>query len=67
MLTSKAFENSNLQKYKQIIVAVQEAISNGALKKGDKLPSVNTICEAHDFSRDTVLTAYAALKIKVLL
>ena len=64
MLTSKAFENSNLQKYKQIIVAVQAAISTGALKKGYKLPPGNTICEAHDFSRDTVLTAYAALKNK---
>ena len=49
-------------KYKQIIFAVENAISNGLLKKGDKLPSVNTIKNKNKLSRDTVLMAFNELK-----
>ena len=49
-------------KYKQIINAVEKAIVTGLLKKGDKLPSLNTIKNEHTLSRDTVLSAFNELK-----
>ena len=49
-------------KYKQIITSIEDAILNGTLKKGDKLPSLNNIKTAHSLSRDTVLTAFNELK-----
>jgi DNA-binding transcriptional regulator YhcF (GntR family) len=49
-------------KYKQIVASIEDAISNGVLKKGDKLPSLNSIKDEHSLSRDTVLTAFNDLK-----
>jgi DNA-binding transcriptional regulator YhcF (GntR family) len=49
-------------KYKQIVQAVEDAIMNRLLRKGDKLPSLNTIKNEHKLSRDTVLSAFNALK-----
>ncbi|PQJ69274.1 GntR family transcriptional regulator [Polaribacter butkevichii] len=49
-------------KYKQIIRNIEDAINNGQLKKGDKLPSINEIKKLNKLSRDTVLTAFNELK-----
>ncbi len=49
-------------KYKQIITSIEEAIVSGAIKKGDQLPSINSIKDFHKLSRDTVLMAYNELK-----
>lgn len=49
-------------KYKQIINAIEEAISSGELKKGDQIPSINKIKNDNKLSRDTVLTAFNELK-----
>ena len=49
-------------KYKQIITSIEGAIMNGTLRKGDKLPSLNSIKTTHSLSRDTVLTAFNELK-----
>jgi len=57
-------ELSGSPKYKQIIASVEEAITNGALKKGDKLPSLNSIKNEHSLSRDTVMTAFNELKAR---
>lgn len=46
---------SSLPKYRQIIKSVEDALLDGKLKKGDKLPSLNTIKTTHKVSRDTVL------------
>ncbi|OBQ55279.1 GntR family transcriptional regulator [Tamlana sp. s12] len=54
--------NTGTPKYKQIILAVEQAISNGDLTLGMQLPSINSIKEAHKLSRDTVLMAYNDLK-----
>jgi DNA-binding transcriptional regulator YhcF (GntR family) len=48
--------------YKQIIKGIENAIENGLLKKGDKLPSISTIKTNNNLSRDTVLTALNELK-----
>lgn len=55
-------DNSGKPKYKQIIASIEEAIVSGALKKGDKLPSLNSIKIKHKVSRDTVFTAFNELK-----
>lgn len=53
---------SNLPKYKQIIISVEVAIAENRLKRNDKLPTVNKISLEFSISRDTVLLAYDALK-----
>ncbi|WP_299312162.1 GntR family transcriptional regulator [uncultured Aquimarina sp.] len=49
-------------KYKQIISSIENAIHTGVLKKGDRLPSLNSIRNQHSLSRDTVLVAFNELK-----
>ena len=55
-------KNPGIPKYKQIVNSVEKAIVAGLLKKGDKLPSLNTIKNEHNLSRDTVLSAFNKLK-----
>ncbi|MEH6536344.1 MAG: GntR family transcriptional regulator [Psychroserpens sp.] len=57
-------DKSGTPKYKQIVASIEEAIINGALKKGDKLPSLNSIKNQYSLSRDTVLTAFNELKTR---
>ncbi|TBN06634.1 GntR family transcriptional regulator [Hyunsoonleella flava] len=49
-------------KYQQIVFSIERAISQGELKKGDQIPSINSIKEAQSLSRDTVLMAFNDLK-----
>jgi len=51
-------------KYRQIITSIEDAIISGSLKKGDQLPSINNIRDAHKLSRDTVLMAFNELKTR---
>lgn len=55
-------ENSSMPKYKQIVASIEEAISRGNIKKGDKLPSLNYVKNKYSLSRDTVLMAFNELK-----
>jgi DNA-binding transcriptional regulator YhcF (GntR family) len=57
-------ENLSVPKYRLIIEAVLQKIKNGDLKKGDKIPSLNTMCRHFGLSQDTVLMAYNELKAK---
>ncbi len=57
-------DKSGIPKYKQIIASIENAIVNGSLKKGDKLPSLNSIKNQHSLSRDTVLCAFSELKTR---
>ena len=57
-------DESSTPKYKQIVSSIEEAIANGTIKKGDKLPSLNSIKSQHSLSRDTVLTAFNKLKAR---
>lgn len=56
--------NSPLPKYKQLIHCIQEAISNGTLKRGDQIPSLSSVKSEYNLSRDTVLKAFNELKNK---
>ena len=51
-----------IPKYKQIINSIENAIVSGVLKKGDQIPSINSIKDNHKLSRDTVLMAFNELK-----
>lgn len=51
-------------KYKQIISSIENAILTGIYKRGDKLPSINSIRNRFSISRDTVLLAYNDLKLR---
>lgn len=57
-------ENSGVPKYKQIIASLEESIVSGKVKKGDKLPSINSIKFRFSLSRDTILLAYNDLKVR---
>ena len=54
--------NSSSSKYLQIIDSVKEAIGSGKLSLGDKIPSINAVCNRWNLSRDTVVHAYNELK-----
>lgn len=53
---------SGIPKYKQIVSAIEIAIAENRLQKGDRLPSINKVCLEFSISRDTVLQAYEELK-----
>jgi len=58
---------SSKPKYRQIIDSVYVSIERRALKKGDKVPSINQICSDFNLSRDTVMLAFNDLKAKGIL
>lgn len=58
----KINESSRIPKYRQIVDAIIENISNGNLKIDDKIPSINNFSEEYLLSRDTVEKAYQILK-----
>ena len=55
-------KKKGVPKYQQIVFSIEKAIIRGVLKKGDQIPSINTIKEEHNLSRDTVLVAFNELK-----
>ena len=55
-------ESAGQTKLQQLVHSITEAISNGKLKVGDALPSVNQLSNETGFSRDTVFKAYNILK-----
>jgi GntR family transcriptional regulator len=55
-------ERSDLSIYEQIIARVQEAIATGALKPGDRLPTVRHLADTLDIAPGTVARAYAELE-----
>ncbi|MGQ8335110.1 GntR family transcriptional regulator [Sunxiuqinia sp. A32] len=57
-------DSLGVPKYRQIINSIYQAIQNGNLKHGDKIPSLNQICAEFELSRDTVMVAFNELKAK---
>lgn len=53
-----------IAKYKQIIQSIENGLLDGVIKKGDRLPSINSIRNKFSLSRDTVLLAYNELKVR---
>ena len=57
-------DNIDIPKYKQIVQSVERSLIEHVLKKGDRLPSINSIRNKNSVSRDTVLLAFNELKIR---
>lgn len=57
-------DSLGVPKYRQIINSIYTAISIGHLKMGDKISSLNQICNEFELSRDTVMAAFNELKAK---
>ena len=53
---------SDVPKYQQLVNAVNNAIAEDVLHRGDVLPSVNSLCKSYQLSRDTVFKSYSILK-----
>ena len=62
ILDFKIDTQSNILKYIQLVDLIANAISEGSLKQGDMLPSVNELMKSVSLSRDTVFKAYTELK-----
>lgn len=60
-------DNPSVPKYRQIMTAIEQKIKEGALKKGDRVPSLSHLCKQFGLSQDTVLMAYNELKAKGIL
>ncbi len=63
----KINEKSRVPKYKQIVNSLIADISNGNLKVGEKIPSINELSEQCYLSRDTVEKAYKELKAQKII
>lgn len=55
-------DESGIPKKAQIISSIEKAVNDKLLKKGSRLPSINSIRHKHKISRDTILKAYGELK-----
>ena len=53
--------------YIRIAKVIEQQILNGALRTGDKLPSLRTICREYGVSQNTALSAYYNLESKMLI
>ena len=53
--------------YRQIVNSILNNISNGNIKIGDRIPSINKLSEEFFLSRDTVERAYTVLKDRKVL
>lgn len=54
--------HSSTPKYRQLINSIVKGIDEGKLKRGEKIPSLNQICNMNSMSRDTVMMAFNELK-----
>nr|WP_288833600.1 GntR family transcriptional regulator [uncultured Flavobacterium sp.] len=65
--TFKINHDSDIPKYQQLVNSINNAIAENILGKGEQLPSVNSICQKNQLSRDTVFKAYSILKEQKLI
>ena len=56
--------SSGVHVYKQIINNIYEAIGNGDLKEGDKLPTIKELSEQLQVNPNTIAKSYRELEIK---
>ena len=56
--------SSGVHVYKQIINNIYEAIGNGELKEGDKLPTIKELAEQLEVNPNTIAKSYRELELK---
>ena len=54
-------KNAKTPMYRQIYLSIRQAIENGTLKKGSRLPSVRGLSAEKNISKTTVISAYEQL------
>ena len=54
--------DSQVPKYRQIVISIKRAIERKYIRIGDRIPSINQVCTSCMLSRDTVMMAYNELK-----
>lgn len=57
-------EGSSVPKYIQLYERIKADVLAGVMKKGDKLPSVRSVCSSLGISKITVENAYAQLQVE---
>jgi DNA-binding transcriptional regulator YhcF (GntR family) len=62
----KLKENQHLLKHEQLVQGVIQAIDEGALQRGDQLPSINNMVSELGYARKTIVKAYEELKARGL-
>ena len=55
---------SRMPLYQQVYLSIRQAIENGSLKKGSRLPSVRQLSRDRGISKTTVLGAYDQLCVE---
>lgn len=55
---------SGVEKYRQIVDGVVEAIRSGEIKRGDRLPTASALLKEFGLAKETVIKAYAILREK---
>ena len=56
--------SSGVHVYKQIINNIYEAIGNGELREGDKLPTIKELAEQLEVNPNTIAKSYRELELK---
>lgn len=56
--------NSGIPVYKQIVNRICSALASGAIKEGDRLPTIRSLHQQLDVNPNTVAKAYRELEIK---
>ena len=56
--------SSGVHVYKQVINCIYEAIGNGELKEGDKLPTIKELAEKLEVNPNTIAKSYRELELK---
>lgn len=64
MYKIRVADNVQSSKVEQIVVAIAKDIDRGALRGGQKLPSINEFSEKNSVARDTIEKAYKQLRSK---
>ncbi len=63
---NELIKEKTLSKHEQLVNGVINTIESGAIKKGDRLPSINKMVEELKFARKTIVRAYEDLKSRGL-
>lgn len=53
---------SDVEKYRQIVEGVIDAVRGGRIRRGEALPTVSTLCRDFGLAKETVIKAYAILR-----
>ncbi|MEI7948146.1 MAG: winged helix-turn-helix domain-containing protein, partial [bacterium] len=53
---------SGVDKYRQLVDGIIDAVRTGSIRRGEALPTVGYFCKSFGLSKETVLKAYTILR-----